>query len=687
MSLNKIIILSLFILFSNIFLFHSFGSVAFILASGGFFLFLLGIFFDNGTHKFISTIIGLAILFVLTSFQILTRANGFINFLDGFFIVLLLTVFAYLLSAKIAFFRSLMELKLVPFLTFGSYIKAFFKTIQFILSGQLRVKTAKVHIKQEKLILAKSIFIGFIIGLPIVLILVSVLSGADPIFATFVKNTLNTILKFLPIKNLNQLGPRTIYNLLLIFFLTPFLFIIGKKTFTSPLSFLSNYSFIYEMTVVMILVALTLGSFLVIQWPYVFVRVAAETSLARFGVATYSEYVRKGFGEFLFASFFTYLLIWLGLLIVRNQKSEKHPFLLYVQMLVLGEFFLFLVSVFRRISLYQQYHGWSLVRIYGGFLLLWVTGITATLFLRHFRNKRYVVVEAVFTTIIILFLGFFNVEHFIVENHPPTVNKRIDYVYLARMSPDGYTGWQKAFDYAQNILGKNYDSKSIINREQRREIAYAAIITHVLSRNYDLLIKEYGSENELKTYFKEVFQMLGESNGQISLYLQPQIESTPAGSMSVAIVPTLPPAPSYIYSYTQEQIKETNFTIETSLKELESKNTRLDKVADSIIIDSWFPIISYDNNAKPPFFYLIKTNDDYSTLSQKIKSNKLDRFFTWNYSRENTYQKMKKEIPISELVKLQKSFVFLYQKIVLQAQNELEYDSDISFDTPFLESF
>jgi len=95
---------------------------------------------------------------------------------------------------------------------------------------------------------------------------------------------------------------------------------------------------IIEVTVVMVITTIVLGSFLIVQWPYVFVTVAYETDLSLFGVATYSEYVRRGFIELLMATIWVYGLVWLGLIAMRNKaKSLSHSVLNKVQLVVLAQ--------------------------------------------------------------------------------------------------------------------------------------------------------------------------------------------------------------------------------------------------------------------------------------------------------------------------------------------------------------
>jgi len=647
-----------YVIFFNLFLFHARGPVEFGLITLGRFLFLTFIFKSIKNFKKDSSTI-LSILFALIIFCLgmLLRANIFIQSLLGFVTVTTLHVYAYLLSSGIPMVRSLFELILAPIYFIGSYIKTFFKTIKIIFSGDFK-QIGLEKTQSGKNPLAQSLIIGFGIGLFIIGILISMLSSADPIFATFVKGIVSADF-------LQNLFLRVVLSLLIGFSLLPFIILKRKNIFNSPIGLLQKVNFVQEMSVVMALVSLVIGIFLVVQWPYVFAKVPFETDLSKFGVATYSEYVRKGFTELLKISLFVYGLIWTGLLILRNQSREKNV-LKYIQIVVLGEFFVFLFSIFRRVWLYQTYHGWSIVRLYGSFLLLWIFGISIFLALRHFWQKRWVVGEIVFTITVILTLGIFNIESFIVKNHPPTVNKKIDYVYLSRMSPDGYTGWEKAFEYSRQIINKYIDTNLQINRDQRKEIAYAGIVIRELSGNYKDLIKEYGTHAELKQYLLSVFTFQRQQNYKI--YVGTEIRN-------------------YITN-------QDNYLEEMKNKIIDGK-VDYKKTSDLILItksEDRYKFNLGNLSTSRSFYDIIQNNNGYYNLVNKKdreiikdKDSYLDRFFVWNYSKDDAYKNIIKDGRQNELLQLEGKYFELYTKILSQPTNERDFDMDISLDSPLLD--
>jgi len=399
---KKVLTILGFVLFLNLFLFHSFGPVAFGLISIGAFFFLTFVFKNRVNDKneliYISAILFTLLLF---SLGIAVRANIFIQIVLGLATITTLLVYAYILSSRIPMVRSLFELILAPLYFISTYIKTAFKSIGIIESGEYKEMLPQRESTGKSLVV-RSLVIGLIIGLFVIGILISMFSNADPIFASFVKNILSADF-------LQNLSKRVILSILMGLILLPFLILRRENIFNSPIGLFKRVNFVHEMSVIMALVALVMGLFLIVQWPYVFANVPFEKDLSKFGVATYSEYVRKGFSELLKIALFVYGLIWAGLVILRENKAQGRNILKIVQVLVLSEFVIFLFSIFRRVWLYQEYHGWSLIRIYGSFLLLWILGITIFLALRHFWQRRWVIPEMVFTALIIL-LKFSNHE-------------------------------------------------------------------------------------------------------------------------------------------------------------------------------------------------------------------------------------------------------------------------------------
>jgi hypothetical protein len=361
---------------------------------------------------------------------------------------------------------------------------------------------------------------------------------------------------------------------------------------------------------------------------------------------------------------------------LKAKKEGQKTILPIIQMIVLAEFVVFILSVFRRIWLYQELHGWSLVRIYGGIFLIFILGISITLALRHFVHKRWVMIEAALGLSLFIFVGFFNAEGFILNsNHLPTVNKRVDYVYLSRMSPDGYQGWKMAYDHAHNVLiDTGYPTVQLIDKNARREMAYSRMITRNLLENYHEMIKQYGTKEEIVTYYKKV---LTHYDNQVlkTIELNQKNEGW------------------------RKDLENQHKEIEKIIKDLDKKDVDMSKLRNLVTMNYEYPgymdnlynsdmryvgalynVNYYEYFADRNMYYR-----DPSSSNTTIPYSSYDRFLTMNIASEQAWNTMKQDIPFDELLKMSEQFYTYFDRIVLQPENERNFEKDISVDSPLLD--
>ncbi len=493
-EVNKFIFLLIFTLFVNLFFFRQFGLTALALLILALWFLLGKIFATNSTEAKKTKAISW-----FGTINILVIAILLILFSSPEKILLLLILTAVVMAVAIYLFNKqgtisgLLELILSSLISTKAYLFATWQMLRGTWIKDFKITlNAKSKLQKEKSTWLKSIAIGFLFGLPLVTWLVSILSKADPIFAKFIREIFSEEL-------LTQLPQRLIFSLILLGLLLPLLLMKFQK-YTSPINWLNRVKWDREVAVVTIMICLVLGTFLIVQWPYVFAKVALETDLSRFGVATYSEYVQKGFVDLLKVVMIVFATAWFGTLIHQSQKSTEQKILSIAQAILGIEFIVFITSIFRRVWLYQNSHGLSLARLYGLAVLILISGLAVTLALRYFyRHIKWVRVEALWIILLTLAVIISNMEGLIVKN-PPTVNGRIDYVYLARLPADGSQGWLKAYQWANDLLRQKSAETGLIDKESRRDLYYAQLIIEELSSNFDELIRDYGSNEEIRTY-------------------------------------------------------------------------------------------------------------------------------------------------------------------------------------------
>lgn len=640
--MTRLAAIVLFVLFFNVFLFHPWGSTAVVMQRIGFLTLLLALF-HHTVFQPVSRSRSRMYIAVLgaTCVGLITRASPFPTVLLHALSLAALLFFVYEYAVTTHTIRSLLEVCLIPLRTGFEYLNGGVRLLGTVFAAREKQAAASSAFSPYRRIV-QSLLVGVILGLPAVFVLTALFSNADPVFAKFMEQSTRWLQNLLNADTWERFLTRTIFSVVLFGILSPLLYFVRKPREASVPSF-ARYRWTTELTVALSMIAVTVGMFLAVQWPYVFVNVPLETDLSRFGVATYSEYVMRGFFELVVASFFLYGVLWVVHILTREQPMQHRRFLRFTQAVVLILFAILIVSVFRRVYLYQMHHGWSLARIYGSFGLLWISILTMTFAGRLIRQQRWVTIEMTATAAIFLCAGLWNAEAFIVRTHPPTVNKRIDYVYLSRMSPDGKDGWAHAYSYAQRVLlSETLTQQHLLDRDDRRNIAYAGSIVNNLTEEYDRLISIYGSPEERTAYYHAMLLPLaGRPNGE----------------------------------YASEAAKLLSLSENGSIDEKTLYN-RLNHYR------YWQSVVFHPQSKGNYHFYGLMYPEQ---IHLKTYPNRLEHMFLWNYADTQAYQMLKKEIQPEELARLQQAFYTLYDKIVSQSESEWDYEHDLSFRSPFLE--
>jgi hypothetical protein len=631
----------------NIALFRPFGVTGIVISCFIFLGYLLFVYPQNQFKPYLAI---LSSIIVIYGALVINRASGpavsllLLGILGAFALIL------YLLGSGKDFVHSVGELAFIPLLLATSYLITLFETLSRLLHLPFNTKSSNTMIKNHGF----SALLGVIVAVPILLLLVGLLSQADPIFNNSVKH-------FFSFLSWNELYTRIIVTSVLFFGLVPWGLLKIHVSSSSPLSSFTTKNAVVPLIIIMGSVTIVLLLFLVIQWPYVFANVAAEADLSKFGVATYSEYVKRGFAEFLMVAVILYSLLWMGLTAYRSHPAREGKILFVIQTVATALFLLFIVSVLRRILLYWDLHGLSLIRVYGGLFLFLVMALTTTLYLRHISKIRFIVIELASITVFLCILGIWNQEEFIINNHPPTVNGQIDYVYLSRLSEDSVDGWIQSYRFAQNSLAK-YSTRNqiLLNAEDRRNIAYSGYIVSILTHHYDTLIRIYASEVERSAYrdaliawhIEAINELLGQHETDVRVN---NLEMTN-------------------YWERMSQIKS---QLATDTISLSPRSTFWMTQYTEGFCTNWQSTMSIVNCI--PSFYTVGRKPILGP--RKF----IDTIFIWNASALHAYTSLSESIPIESLLATQKEYTVLMKQIMSQAPEERTTAFDISFDTPLIE--
>jgi hypothetical protein len=380
----------------------------------------------------------------------------------------------YLLATSVFFLRSTSELILVPFRVSGNFIRLWWNLI--ILRKGLAEKAPTRMLSRMAA--------GGLIAAPILAILLVLFAAADPIYSSLLFRIFELNIIF---------PPRITTTVGWLLILGPTALMVIPETEDKRLLKFLEKNWATELMVAIGLVGLVLFSFLSVQIRYLFASVP-ETQLREFGVNTYSEYVNRGFYELILATIIVYTTIRLALVVFKASTEKHRNWLKIINLTTLSGLIVLVISVLRRLMLYQTFHGLTQARVLGLIFLVWLAVMIGILILRHFWRENWILIELTTLVATLIFLGLFNIDQFIAKNSPPTVNGKIDYVYLASSSPDGWIGWKDSYKWAETTV-KKLRGKVEITAEDNTELIYAQQIIYALKVHISQSAKRQVSGN------------------------------------------------------------------------------------------------------------------------------------------------------------------------------------------------
>jgi hypothetical protein len=313
--------------------------------------------------------------------------------------------------------------------------------------------------------IGKSVFRGLLGAIPLVLILLVILTAADPIFNSFVKDLFSNI------------GTRTLISIVVFIaaILVGFAKIIHSE-WQEVMQLPKHKENAVEYSVITASIGLIFAVFIIIQVQYLFNSVG-ERELAALHISseTYSEYVRKGFFELLVAAGVAGAVLVAVIRYLQDSvETTQTKVVQWVGAVVSLETMIILASAAKRLLLYADAHGLTRARIFGAIFLVWMA-VTLGLFiiklLTKISKKEFFVSLVGVIIISIYAISFINIDRLIAIDFQPTVNKEVDYFYISRLSPDAVDGWEAAISDAERTI-VDLESKALITSDDNRKLYY-----------------------------------------------------------------------------------------------------------------------------------------------------------------------------------------------------------------------
>ena len=333
------------------------------------------------------------------------------------------------------------------------YLRLFGSMIARPLGLAAEVRREQPSMSEKRNVNILPVVRGVIIALPVIAIFASLLSSADPIFAS----RFDDFITLFRIENLPEYIFRLVYILVIAYALAG-TYLHAAQSADEKLSedkqFISPFLGFTEATIVLGSVAILFFVFVIIQFQYFF---GGQANINIEGY-TFSEYARKGFGELVTVAFFSLLLILgLGAITRRDSESQRRIFSGLGVGLV-GLVIVMLVSAFQRLVLYEQAYGFSRLRTYTHVFMIWLALLLVAVVILEIRRRE----RAVGLGMILAALGFvislslLNVDAFIVNQNikreiraqvedPPTGRADLDAQYFLDLSDDAVPSLVAAF--------------------------------------------------------------------------------------------------------------------------------------------------------------------------------------------------------------------------------------------------
>ncbi|MBU3210658.1 DUF4153 domain-containing protein [Clostridium algidicarnis] len=328
----------------------------------------------------------------------------------------------------------------------GNFINGFFKRIfTHSFKGIIKVPDVTFKLLKGKAIkkdkeVYKSILQGILISIPVILLLGSLLSGADNVFGYYIKNLNEAVTLF-------RIGD-SFWQLISSIFVAVYIFGLiwsfrYKFRDESDQYFEKKTMEPIKIITLLIIINMLYLVFTKVQISYLY---AGDVKLLPGGLS-YSEYARKGFFELVIVTIINMVLIsfFKAKVIEESEKLSITLNILYT--LIVGFTLNMMFSAFYKMNMYVEAFGYTRLRILVQLFII-LLGIVIILQLIYIWMKismfKPILVVAV---VFYLFINFFNIDAFIArKNIEVYKDKGMNESYLKMLSFDALKEMDKALE-------------------------------------------------------------------------------------------------------------------------------------------------------------------------------------------------------------------------------------------------
>lgn len=288
---------------------------------------------------------------------------------------------------------------------------------------------------------------GLLLALPVMLVFTLLLSSADMVFSQRVE----ALLQSFRIENMGEIIAQGIVALLIAYTmigLVKVAEIYGQKT--GPLgdkeSAVKPFLGFTEGATVLVAVMILFGLFVAVQFRYFF---SGDLNISETGF-TYAEYARRGFGELIWVAVFSLLMIQVLRTVQKIETPRQRKLLTGLIVGLVALTLVILVSSYQRLSLYESAYGFSRLRTYSHFFILWLGLLLAGTVALEVLNQPRAFANAMLAASLgfVLTLNLINVDAFIVRQNLNRAEEGMDLdaQYLTTLSSDAIPQLVEAFN-------------------------------------------------------------------------------------------------------------------------------------------------------------------------------------------------------------------------------------------------
>jgi hypothetical protein len=269
---------------------------------------------------------------------------------------------------------------------------------------------------------------GVVIALPIAALLAALLASADPVFASFFNlnidvGTLVTDVVLIAVGALAAAG-------------------LLRLVASEPVERMDGPTWRLGATETLVVLAVLDAVFTAFAFAQVLAATCAAADTLRSAGVTYADYARSGFFQLLWVSGITLAVLYLFSRIGKLRDRAAARAFMVLALTAIALTLMIDVVAFRRLSLYEEAFGFTMLRLYSHVFAVWLAVVfllLATDFLGVFSGRRWFIGATLATAIAVLVgLNVASPEAMVVAfntSHAQTTHK-IDSSYLAELSTD-----------------------------------------------------------------------------------------------------------------------------------------------------------------------------------------------------------------------------------------------------------